>query len=158
MVFDTLSPEVRSMLLNEAGTKALVYVDQPYMNLNYAETLRDEIDVILSEETLLQDTRSSRLTGGLPVSLDINEGIHDTQSRTTIITMVVLTLVLMVMFRSPRIGIYTMIPVAVVILWQPLMMRSGDVNVNIFTAMIGTIVFGIGVDDAIHMMHRIQEE
>ena len=146
------------MLLNEAGTKALVYVDQPYMNLNYAETLRDEIDVILSEETLLQDTRSSRLTGGLPVSLDINEGIHDTQSRTTIITMVVLTLVLMVMFRSPRIGIYTMIPVAVVILWQPLMMRSGDVNVNIFTAMIGTIVFGIGVDDAIHMMHRIQEE
>ena len=52
VVFDTLSPEVRSMLLNEAGTKALVYVDQPYMNLNYAETLRDEIDVILSEETL----------------------------------------------------------------------------------------------------------
>jgi hypothetical protein len=158
VVFDTLSPEVRSMLLNEAGTKALVYVDQPYMNLNYAETLRDEIDVILSEETLLQDTRSSRLTGGLPVSLDINEGIHETQSRTTIITMVVLTLVLMLIFRSPRVGIYTMIPVAVVILWQPLMMRSGDVNVNIFTAMIGTIVFGIGVDDAIHMMHRIQEE
>ena len=31
-------------------------------------------------------------------------------------------------------------------------------NVNIFTAMIGTIVFGIGVDDAIHVMHRIQEE
>ena len=51
-----------------------------------------------------------------------------------------------------------MIPVAVVILWQPLLMRSGDVNVNIFTAMIGTIVFGIGVDDAIHVMHRIREE
>ena len=37
-------------------------------------------------------------------------------------------------------------------------MRSGDVNVNIFTAMIGTLVFGIGVDDAIHVMHRIREE
>ena len=69
-------------MLNEAGTKAPVYVDQLYMNLNYAETLRDEIDVIfLSEDTLLQDCRSSRLTGGLPVSLDINEGIHDTQSK-----------------------------------------------------------------------------
>ena len=64
----------------------------------------------------------------------------------------------MVVFRSPRLGIYTMIPVAVVILWQPLLMRSGDVNVNIFTAMIGTIVFGIGVDDSIHVMHRIREE
>jgi len=51
-----------------------------------------------------------------------------------------------------------MIPVATVILWQPLLMQSGDVNVNIFTAMIGTIVFGIGVDDSIHVMHRIQEE
>ena len=51
-----------------------------------------------------------------------------------------------------------MVPVAVVILWQPLLMNSPDVNVNIFTAMIGTIVFGIGVDDAIHVMHRIQEE
>ena len=51
-----------------------------------------------------------------------------------------------------------MIPVAIVILWQPLLMKSGDVNVNIFTAMIGTIVFGIGVDDSIHVMHRIQEE
>lgn len=158
VVFDTLSPEVRSMLLNEAGTKALVYVDQPYMNLNDAEVLRDEIDGVLSEDNLLQNTRSSRLTGGLPVSLDINQGIHETQSRTTILTMLVLTLFLMLMFRSPRIGLYTMVPVAVVILWQPLMMRSGDVNVNIFTAMIGTIVFGIGVDDAIHMMHRIQEE
>ena len=51
-----------------------------------------------------------------------------------------------------------MLPVAVVILWQPLLMRSGDVNVNIFIMMIGTLVFGIGVDDAIHVMHRIQEE
>ena len=51
-----------------------------------------------------------------------------------------------------------MIPVATIIIWQPLLMSSGDVNVNIFTAMIGTIVFGIGVDDAIHVMHRIQEE
>jgi len=66
--------------------------------------------------------------------------------------------VLAVVFRSARLGIYTMIPVAVVILWQPLLMQSGDVNVNIFTAMIGTIVFGIGVDDSIHVMHRIQEE
>ena len=158
VVFDTLSEEVRSMLLNEAGTKAIVYVEQPYMNLNVAAGLRNDIDDILDDEPLLQSTRSSHLTGGLPVSLDINEGIHETQTRTTIITMAVLTLFLMAIFRSPRIGLYTMVPVAVVILWQPLMMRSGDVNVNIFTAMIGTIVFGIGVDDAIHMMHRIREE
>ena len=158
VAFDTLSAEVRSMLLNEEETKAIVYVNQPYMNLNVAGELREEIDEILGAGPDLLNTRTSLLTGGLPVSLDINEGIHDTQTTTTLLTLVVLTLLLMVVFRSPRLGIYTMIPVAVVILWQPLLMRSGDVNVNIFTAMIGTIVFGIGVDDSIHVMHRIREE
>ena len=158
VAFDTLSAEVQSMLLNEQGTKAIVYVSQPYMNLNVAGELREQIDDILSEGPTLLNTRTSLLTGGLPVSLDINDGIHDTQSTTTLLTLIVLTLLLMVVFRSPRLGIYTMIPVAVVILWQPLLMRSGDVNVNIFTAMIGTIVFGIGVDDSIHVMHRIREE
>ncbi|MFB1004937.1 MAG: MMPL family transporter [Candidatus Poseidoniaceae archaeon] len=157
-VFDTLSEEVRSMLLNEEGTKAIVYVTQPYMNLNVAGELRNEIDGLLSEEPDVAKTSTSLLTGGLPVSLDINDGIHDTQTLTTIVTLLLLTLVLAIVFRSPRLGIYTMIPVAVVILWQPLLMKSGDVNVNIFTAMIGTIVFGIGVDDSIHVMHRIQEE
>ncbi|MGB0377627.1 MAG: MMPL family transporter, partial [Poseidonia sp.] len=158
VAFDTLSKEVRSMLMNEGGTKAIVYVSQPYMNLNVAGELRDEIDEILAEGPTLLNTRTSLLTGGLPVSLDINDGIHSTQSTTTLLTLIVLTVLLMFVFRSARLGIYTMIPVAVVILWQPLLMQSGDVNVNIFTAMIGTIVFGIGVDDSIHVMHRIREE
>ena len=146
------------MLLNEEGTKGIVYVTQPYMNLNEAAVLRDQIDDILTQDTGLEGTESSKLTGGLPVSLDINEGIHSSQNLTTIVTMIILTLVLSVVFRSIRLGIITMVPVAVVILWQPLLMNSPDVNVNIFTAMIGTIVFGIGVDDSIHVMHRIQEE
>ena len=158
VAYDTLSKEVQWMLTNEVGSKALVYVTQPYMNLDNASMLRENIDVMLNEPMEQQGIRVSPLTGGLPVSLDINEGIHDTQSYTTIITLLILTILMCFVFRSARLGIYTMIPVATIIIWQPLLMSSGDVNVNIFTAMIGTIVFGIGVDDAIHVMHRIQEE
>ena len=158
VAYDTLSKEVQWMLTNVEGSKALVYVTQPYMNLDNASLLRDDIDVMLGEPMEEQGIRVSPLTGGLPVSLDINEGIHETQSYTTLLTLLILTIVLCIVFRSFRIGILTMIPVATIIIWQPLLMSSGDVNVNIFTAMIGTIVFGIGVDDAIHVMHRIQEE
>ncbi len=158
VAYDTLSKEVQWMLTNVDGTKALVYVTQPYMNLDNASMLRDDIDEMLVEPMEEPGIRVSPLTGGLPVSLDINEGIHETQSYTTLLTLLILTIVLCLVFRSARIGILTMIPVATIIIWQPLLMSSGDVNVNIFTAMIGTIVFGIGVDDAIHVMHRIQEE
>ena len=158
IAYDTLSKEVQWMLTNVEGSKALVYVTQPYMNLDNASMLRDDIDDMLDEPMEEQGIRVSPLTGGLPVSLDINEGIHETQSYTTLLTLLILTIVMCIVFRSIRLGIYTMVPVAAIIVWQPLLMSSGDVNVNIFTAMIGTIVFGIGVDDAIHVMHRIQEE
>ena len=47
---------------------------------------------LLQNEPPVDDkTRASLLTGGLPVSLDINDGIHDAQTSTTIITLLVLT-------------------------------------------------------------------
>ena len=60
------------MLTNVEGSKALVYITQPYMNLDNASLLRDDIDVMLGEPMEEQGIRVSPLTGGLPVSLDIN--------------------------------------------------------------------------------------
>ena len=179
IAFDTLSPEIRSMLMNaDVGmgeTKTLVYANQPYINLEDATVLRNAIDDILQGEdengnpkdcvTVLKceaidvdDTYNSLLTGGLPVSIDINSGIHRAQSLTTIWTMFILLITMALLFRSPRLAIFTMSAVAVVVLWQPLLMRFGGVGVNVFTAMIGTIVFGIGVDDSIHIVDRIKDE
>ncbi|GIQ97412.1 MAG: hypothetical protein CM15mP3_04460 [Candidatus Poseidoniales archaeon] len=111
VVFDTLSYEVKSMLLNKEGTKGIVYVTQPYMNLNAASVLRDQIDDMLVEDTGLEGTDSSILTGGLPVSLDINEGIHNSQNLTPPkVTMIILTFVLAIVFRSFRLGVITMVP------------------------------------------------
>jgi predicted RND superfamily exporter protein len=155
--------------------KTLVYANQPYINLEDATVLRNAIDDILQGEdengnpkdciTVLKceaidvdNTYNSLLTGGLPVSIDINSGIHRAQSSTTIWTMFILLITMAFLFRSPRLAIFTMSAVAVVVLWQPLLMRFGGVGVNVFTAMIGTIVFGIGVDDSIHIVDRIKDE
>tara|TARA_B100001778_G_scaffold291368_1_gene261349 strand:- start:1992 stop:5054 length:3063 start_codon:yes stop_codon:yes gene_type:complete len=173
IAFDTLSPEIRSMLMNEdtgiGETKTLVYANQPYINLADATLLRNAIDEILEgeEECInalrctainVEGTYNSILTGGLPVSIDINDGIHKAQSLTTIWTMFILLIAMAFLFRSPRLAIFTMAAVGAVVLWQPLLMRFGGVGVNVFTAMIGTIVFGIGVDDSIHIVDRIKDE
>jgi len=175
VAFDTLSPEVRSMLMNaDTGfgeTKTLVYVNQPYISLGDAGLLRETIDQRLTGENCVDGdakrctavgmtgVENTLLTGGLPVSLDINSGIHEAQSETTIATMIVLLFVMSILFASPRLATFTMIAVGAVVLWQPLLMKlGGGVNVNVFTAMIGTIVFGIGVDDSIHIVDRIKDE
>ena len=173
IAFDTLSPEVRSMLMNAdqgtGETKTLVYVNQPYINLEDAGVLRDAIDGYLTgpagcgtawtcQALGIPQVINSLLTGGLPVSIDINDGIHEAQSKTTVATMLILLLTMAILFRSPRLAFFTMVAVGVVVIWQPLLMRGGGVNVNVFTAMIGTIVFGIGVDDSIHIIDRIKDE
>jgi len=165
VAFDTLSVEIRSMLMNEANenvggeTQTLVYVNQPYINLRDAGELRDEIDGLLGVGFPdLPDVKVSELTGGLPLSLDINKGVHDAQTDATMMTMLVLLIVMAILFRSFRLAFFTMTAVGVVVLWQPLLMFGGNVNVNVFTAMVSTIVFGIGVDDSIHIIDRIREE
>ncbi|MFL2493814.1 MAG: RND family transporter [Candidatus Thalassarchaeum sp.] len=173
VAFDTLSPEIRSMLMNSdqgtGETKTLVYVNQPYLNLGDATILRDAIDGFLSggkgcdsawtcAGLEIEQVFNSLLTGGLPVSIDVNDGVHEAQSETTIATMLILLIAMAFLFRSPRLALFTMIAVGVVVVWQPLLMRSGGVNVNFFTAMVGTIVFGIGVDDSIHIVDRIKDE
>ena len=172
IAFDTLSPEVRSMLMNadqgQGETKTLVYVNQPYINLAVAGGLRDTIDGHLDQGGCsgpltcnalgMQGVSNSLLTGGLPVSLDINDGIHEAQSETTLATMAILLLVMTILFRSMRLAVFTMTAVGVVVLWQPILMWLYKVNVNVFTAMIGTLVFGIGVDDSIHIIDRIKDE
>tara|TARA_B100000214_G_scaffold132271_1_gene94090 strand:+ start:13148 stop:16552 length:3405 start_codon:yes stop_codon:yes gene_type:complete len=186
VALDTLSPEIRSMLMNDdqdvcgggspCETKTLVYVTQPYINLLDATPLREAIDDHLEGKSDGQQVTpqcqdaltcyalnidgvvNSKLTGGLPVSIDINSGIQKAQSQTTIATMIILLFTMMILFRSPRLATFTMAAVAVVVLWQPLLMRQGSVNVNFFTAMIGTLVFGIGVDDSIHIVDRIKDE
>ena len=126
-------------------TKTLVYVNQPYIALKEAGVLREAIDDHLRGELAcdgplachalgLEGTLNSLLTGGLPVSLDINEGIHDAQRDTTLSTILILLLVMSVLFRSPRMAVFTMAAVGVVVLWQPILMRLGGVNVNVFTA------------------------
>ena len=175
VAFDTLSPEVRSMFMNAdqgtGETKTLVYVNQPYINLTGATTLRDAIDGFLTGKGCggsawtcqglgIQQVFNSLLTGGLPVSIDVNDGVHEAQYETTVATMLILLIVMAFLFRSPRLALFTMIAVGVVVVWQPLLMREGglDINVNFFTAMVGTLVFGIGVDDSIHIVDRIKDE
>ena len=58
IAFDTLSPEVRSMLMNadqgQGETKTLVYVNQPYIDLAVAGGLRETIDRHLSDGAVKQ--------------------------------------------------------------------------------------------------------
>lgn len=111
----------------------------------------------------------SHLTGGAPVSIAINDGILGTQYRTIFLSAILVFFTLLVAFMLPKVGLFSlkrslkitiiaMVPLIMVVLLQPLLMISAGSHTNIFTAMLGTIIIGIGIDFSVHMSERIQQE
>ena len=104
------------------------------------------------------DAKMSALTGGPPVTIAINTGIQDTQFDTIALSLVLVLITMMIIFKSPKFGFITFLPIFLVILWYPATVDAGGTNLNIFTAMVGTIIIGIGIDNSIQVTERVREE
>ena len=158
--YETLSNETRSMLINDGYTKTLIYTEMPYINLDDTANIVKNVNHAIDKhrhELPGDESSMSDLTGGAPVSLAINHAIKYTQWTTIFVSLVLVCIVLMILF-GPKRGLLTLIPIVMVVMWQPLTMVGAGTNVNIFTAMLGTIIIGIGIDCAVHITERVNEE
>jgi predicted RND superfamily exporter protein len=168
--YDTLSNETRSMLINDDYTKTLIYTEMPYVNIGKTKRIVDEVNAAIDlHEDEVPGGSISHLTGGAPVSIAINDGILGTQFKTILLSGVLVFFTLIIAFALPRftpaslfkslkIAVIAMIPLIMVVLLQPLLMIGASSNTNIFTAMLGTIIIGIGIDYSVHMSERIHQE
>jgi predicted RND superfamily exporter protein len=73
------------------------------------------------------------------------------------VALIVVFFVLIIIFRSLRLAALTMIPVSMVVAWEPLTLGLTGIDLNLITAMIGSIIVGVGIDFGIHMTERIRE-
>ena len=159
--YESFTDEMRAMLLTDEYDKALIYVSMPYVNIDDTAVIVDTIDEIAyirDRQMHAQDAKMSQLTGGPPVTIAINEGIQNTQFDTIVLSLILVLITLMVIFKSPKFGFITFLPIFLVILWYPATVDAGGTNLNIFTAMVGTIIIGIGIDNSIQITERVREE
>lgn len=168
--YDTLSNETRSMLMNDDYSKTLIYTEMPYLNIQHTKKIVKQVNEAIDRHShSIPGGSISHLTGGAPVSIAINDGILGTQYRTIFLSTILVFLTLLIAFMLPKVGltafrkalkiaVIAMIPLIMVVLLQPLLMIGAGSHTNIFTAMLGTIIIGIGIDFSVHMSERIQQE
>ena len=159
--YESFTDEMRAMLLTDEYDKALIYVSMPYVNIDDTTVIVDKIDEIAyirDRQMHVQDAKMSQLTGGPPVTIAINEGIRNTQFDTIVLSLILVLITMMIIFKSPKFGFVTFLPIFLVILWYPATVDAGGTNLNIFTAMVGTIIIGIGIDNSIQITERVREE
>ena len=143
-----------------------------YLSLDYAratlelrckmkETSRlqgivEDIDAHLEGEPLRASTLS--VTGIGALWLKFVEYITWSQIQGALIALTVVSLMMIVVFRSVKIGLVSMIPNVAPVLLVLGGMGWGGVSLDYYRLLIAPVAIGIAVDDTIHLMTRYHHE
>lgn len=96
------------------------------------------------------------------ISAGVVTALQDSQQSSLAITIIAAMLLLVVTFwiesRRPFLGVITILPVVLIVLWVFGVMAARGIPFNPVTAMIANLAIGIGVPYTIHITHRYQED
>jgi predicted RND superfamily exporter protein len=96
------------------------------------------------------------------ISAGVVTALQNSQKSSLTITIVAAMLLLVVTFwfesRRPFLGVITILPVALIVLWVFGIMSARGISFNPVTATIANLAIGIGVPYTIHITHRYQED
>ncbi len=96
------------------------------------------------------------------ISFGVVDALQESQTQSIAISLIAAMLLLVANFwyavRRPLLGVITIFPVVLVVLWVFGLMALTGISFNPVTAMIAAIAIGIGVPYTIHITHRYEED
>jgi len=118
--------------------------------------LMDAVEGYLDEE--LPPHLSGRMTGVVPLFVDMVEYLIKSQIYSFSLAFVLIFFLLTLQLRSIRLGLISIIPNIIPIAMTMGAMGLFRIKLDTATVMISTIAIGIAVDDTIHMLNRYKLE
>ena len=152
---------------NSGGEDIEKVVDFEYRRLNVVFQLKTsysrEIFDIQKEaqgyiDELFTDGTEGHLSGIGDLIVIISNYIVKSQLISLVTSLCVVLLMLFIVFRSFKAGIFSMLPLVFTILANFTIMKCFGVNLDVATAMIASMALGIGIDYAIHFVTRYRIE
>jgi predicted RND superfamily exporter protein len=108
--------------------------------------------------TKFKNTMGIRFTGYSLFLKELVELVVESLGRALIFALVIVFLMAWLTYRSWKIGVLAIIPIVVTIIFNLGLMGFAGIDLSIPTAMITSIVIGIGVDFSFHFLSRFQIE
>ena len=152
---------------NSGGDVLSDVVDSEYLNLNLAVTISSNSTT--EEEKLLQSIEdyavrqfpqgfSMTSSGMVPINVATSNEVVTSQIRSLSGSILAVFLMLALIFRSVSRGLMGMIPLVFTVLFNFGVMGFFGVHLDIGTALVSSIVIGIGVDYSIHYLSSMFHE
>jgi predicted RND superfamily exporter protein len=146
-------------LINEDYSKTVIIVYLPVgKSVQEQEVLVDKINAIVSKTNIANNGHVSRLVGQDVITVEVNKQIMGSQATSMFIALLLVTSCLIIGFNSIRIGSFALIPVLVVLAWEPGALVSLNIPLNILNLTVASIMIGTGIDYSIQMNQRVREE
>lgn len=146
-VEDLVTPQFDAARL----TVRVPFVDGAFFQ-PYIDRLLPQAQEILGPDVKVQITGMFRLFGNtIAAALDTMVKSYST-------ALVVITVLMIVLIGNLRMGLLSMIPNLVPVVFTLGVMGWLSIPLDMFTLMIGTIVIGLAVDDTIHFMHNFRRD
>jgi predicted RND superfamily exporter protein len=139
-------------------------VDFPYEHAMVTARLKTsstkKLDSILGQlDELVRDDTDVKLVGGFGAILhELAVGVVNGQILSLILAILVVGALLMLLFRSVAAGVISAIPLALSMAVLFGLMGFFKIELNVATAMLSSIMIGVGVDYTIHFLWRYREE
>ena len=95
-------------------------------------------------------------TGMIPLLIHTFAGAVHSSVTSYTIAFIGITLMMMLILGSVRIGLLSMIPNLTPIILGLLLMYVANIPLDMFTLLIGSIAIGLAVDDTIHFLHNFK--
>ncbi len=139
-------------------------VDFPYEHAMITARLKTsstkKLDAILGKiDKMVMDDPDVKLVGGFgAILLELAIGVVNGQILSLILAILVVGALLMLLFRSPAAGAIAAIPLAISMAVLFGLMGFFGIELNIATALLSSIMIGVGVDYTIHYLWRYREE
>ncbi len=109
-------------------------------------------------QEILGDDATIEGTGYMGVYVHVLDNIARTQISTFAIALALITLAMIVLLRSFRLGLIALIPNLLPVAMTLAVMGYAHINLDVATVLIASIVIGISVNDTTHMMFRFRHE
>jgi hydrophobe/amphiphile efflux-3 (HAE3) family protein len=139
-------------------------VDFPYEHAVVTARVNKTSTIVLRRvverlKGMVKDDPDVLLVGGFGVVLsDLARAVVNGQILSLILATAVVGFLLSILFRSPAAGIIAAVPLALSIIILFGLMGLFGIELNIATAMLSSIMIGVGVDYTIHFLWRYREE
>ncbi len=124
-----------------------------------AEEVSKDLELLYSDlENDLVDygTADGMVTGGLIITYSMTKSLTRSQLISTGLSVILAAIVLIIAYRRPILGLITIIPVLVSMVWILGTMYFIGYDLNILTITVTSLTIGIGIDYAIHATERFK--